>query len=132
MGNTEQGQSTGGLGTQVSPHVLLLALIVLCLLEAGVEAWTYAAGHDVAANAINLWNTIFALLVAWWVVADSARHPRVYKPFKFGWLVLVFLPFYLPYYLVRTRGALGLVWLLGFIVLFLLGWLLQIGLLFLR
>jgi hypothetical protein len=105
-------------------HVLAL-VVVLSLAVAAIEAASFHADLEVRAGALSFWGLVFALLLAWWVVADSGGRPNVYRPFKYGWLVFLALPFYLPYYLLRTRGVVGLVWLLSFALLYTLGFLLQ-------
>jgi hypothetical protein len=50
---------------------------------------------------------------------------NVFRPFEYDYLVFVFAPLYVPYYLVRTRGALGIRWLLALLTLFYADYLLQ-------
>jgi hypothetical protein len=111
-----------------SARPILACLVALSLAVAGLEAAAYSAGFDVASNAMSFWGLVFSLLLAWWVAADARDKPHIYRPYEFGWLVLYSLPIYLPYYLLRTRGAMGLLGLLGFIVLYFLGYFLQIAL----
>ncbi len=111
----------------LSPRPILLCLIALSLFVAMVEAAAYWWGFLVADDALSLWGLVFPILLAWWVVTDSRDKPYIYKPFSFGFLVLYSLPVYLPYYLFRTRGAAGALSLVGFITLYLLGFLLQLG-----
>lgn len=82
-------------------------------------------GLEVSARGVVVWTLVYSLLVAMWVDADSRSRAEIYRPFEFGWLVLVAAVFYLPYYLLKTRGVLGIFWLLGFVVLPILGPLLQ-------
>jgi hypothetical protein len=111
----------------LSPRPILICLIALSLFVAAVEVAAYDSDFLVADNALSLWGLIFPILLAWWVVNDSRDKPYIYKPFSFGFLVLYSLPVYLPYYLFRTRGAAGALSLAGFILLYLLGFLLQLG-----
>lgn len=111
-----------------SPKALLGVLIVLSIAVALIQAAAYQAEFEVGAHALSLWDFVFPLILAWWVAIDSRGRQNVYRPFEFGWLVFYYLPVYLPYYLVRTRGVFGIVGLLGFISLYLLGFLLQLGL----
>ena len=53
-------------------------------------------------------------------------HPQVGRCFDYGFLVLMFLLPYLPYYLWRTRGGAGLLMLAGFVVLFSMGFFAQL------
>lgn len=95
-----------------------------------IEAAAYHSGFYANARALSLWGFVFPLVLAWWVAADSRGRTDIYRPFEFGWLVLYSLPLYLPYYLFRTRGVVGIVALVGFVLLFNLGLLLQLGLWF--
>jgi len=65
-----------------------------------------------------------ALVIAW-VELDCRERKGIYRPFEFGFLLLLFWPFYLPYYLFRTRRAYATLWLIGFVGLYYLGYLLQ-------
>jgi hypothetical protein len=109
------------------PRAVLLFLCALSLQVALLQAITYSLGYELGGYALALWGTLFPLLLAWWVAEDSRGRRGIYRPFEFGWLVYLILPIYLPYYLYRTRGAAGALVLLGFIVLFFLGSLLQFG-----
>lgn len=99
-----------------APH-LLLALVVLAAAVAGIELAASLKGLEIRRGALSLWGLLFALLVAMWVEADSRGRDAVYRPFEFGWLIFVTGLLYLPYYLWRTRGAMGIVWLLGLLCL---------------
>jgi hypothetical protein len=104
---------------------LLLAIILLASGVAGLELAAHVQDIEVSSRALSLWGIVYSLLLAMWVDADSRGRAAIYRPFEFGWLVLVAAVFYLPYYLLKTRGAMGVLWLAGFIVLPVLGVLLQ-------
>jgi len=67
-----------------------------------------------------------AFLIALWIDVDSKDHPQVGRSFDYGYLVLLFLLPYLPYYLWRTRSAAGLFMFAGFLGLFWLGFFVQL------
>jgi hypothetical protein len=94
-----------------------------------------AAAYAFSASAVGVrpshalafgWPIAFLFLVALWLVEDSKSFPVIYKPFEFGFLVYLAAPFYLPYYLWRTRRFGGLLLLVGFVVLYYLGSLAQL------
>lgn len=57
-----------------------------------------------------------------WVYCDAGRSDFE-KPFDFGFLVYIFWPVALPWYLVSTRGVEGVLIFLGFIALWIGPWL---------
>ena len=71
----------------------------------------------------TVWKCVFFLLAALWIQRD-AKENRSDVPFDFGFLVYIFLPFALPYYLVRSRGGEGFVTALGFFGLYFLPYIL--------
>ena len=105
---------------------VLLVLIALSVVVGGYEAIDFYHGHLAGADLQRIWAIVFVLLLASWIQLDAKKHDNVARPFDFGFLVLVFWPFYLPYYLVRTRRALGIVWLAAFGCLLNLGYLLML------
>jgi len=105
---------------------VLAVLVFSSLLVGGYEAITFYFGHLVSYTFHVTWSLVFLALLVTWVQLDSKEHHEVYRPFEFGFLVFVFWVPYLPYYLVRTRHAVGIVWLLAFVCLFYFGYLLQL------
>ena len=71
------------------------------------------------------WAVVSLGLVIAWVELDCRERKGIYRPFEFGFLLLLFWPFYLPYYLFRTRHAFAVLWLVGLVGLFCLGYALQ-------
>jgi len=65
------------------------------------------------------------VLLVLWVDTDSRDYPKIYRPYEYGYLVFLFWLPYLPYYLWRTRGWVGMLILGGFLVLLMLGYLVQ-------
>ncbi|MBX3697604.1 MAG: hypothetical protein R3F08_13625 [Dokdonella sp.] len=103
-------------------------LIFISLVSLGIgllQLAAFRAHFSLDSGGLDIWSFAYWILLAMWVDADSrGRHP-VYRPYEFGWLVFVATPFYLIYYLIRTRGAPGVLWLLYFLALVALGGLLQ-------
>jgi len=75
----------------------------------------------------SLVNLLYFFLLVFWIDIDSRGRPEIIRPFEYSFLVYIFLLPYLPYYLWRTRGSLGLIMLIGFLVLPILGGLAQLG-----
>lgn len=110
-------------------HVLI-ALTVVAACVAGLDTALFMAGSEASRGTYSLWGLVFSLLVATWVDADSRGREVIYRPFEFGWLVFVTSLLYLPYYLWRTRGFMGIALLVWFLVLYTLGFLLKLALWF--
>ena len=68
------------------------------------------------------WGIIFILLSIFWAYYD-AKESNFDGPFEFGFLVYIFWPVALPWYLVTTRGLEGVFVLLGLIALWIGPWL---------
>jgi len=106
---------------------LLLAFVALSLLVGVADAYLYYRGAGSEIGMSLAWAVLLSTLVAMWIEADSRRYRAVYRPFEFGFLLFLVWPVYLPYYLLRTRRALGLLWLAGFLVLYSFGLLLSVA-----
>ena len=100
---------------------LLWSLIIVSLLGAIYEGVLYWYGTAPADNLLSLWQLFFIVLLVLWVDADSKDHPEIYRPYEYGYLVFLFWLPYLPFYLWRTRRAVGVVMLGGFIAMLYLG-----------
>jgi hypothetical protein len=105
---------------------LLRTLVALSVFVGVYEGVLYWYGFEATKSLLYLWQFVFVLLLVLWVDADSKDHPEIYRPYEYGYLVLLFWIPYLPYYLWRTRGALGLLALGGFVGLFYIGYLIQL------
>ena|ERR1700722_6371857 len=105
---------------------LISALIAVSVTLAILESLSYWVNVEPNPIAVFVGEFLCVMLIVLWVDADSKDRPQITKPFDYGFLVYLFWLPYLPYYLWRTRGAFGLVIFLGFLVLLLLGWLLQV------
>lgn len=111
---------------RLRPKTLLLAALITLSIGASIyEGVLYWHGLQVRGGAALLWPLVFLVLLVAWVDADSKDYPQIYRPFEYGYLVFLFWLPYLPYYLWRTRGVVGVFVLGGFIGLFMLGTLVQ-------
>jgi hypothetical protein len=61
----------------------------------------------------GLWLVIFGLLTAGWVVLDAEAR-QIRWGFDFGFYIFQVWPIALPYYMVKTRGAIGFAYALVF------------------
>jgi hypothetical protein len=84
--------------------VRLAVLVCLSLLVGGYEALLYHLRREVGIYFASIWVLAFCALLALWVDAGS-REQNVFRPFEYDYLMFVFAPLYVPYYLVR-RAAL--------------------------
>ena len=105
---------------------LIVSLISISTISALFDGLFYLRGVPSMPATATLAVVLSPLLLALWVDVDSRDHRQVGRSFDYGFLVLVFLVPYLPYYLWRTRGAAGLLICAGFLGLFLMGFLVQL------
>ena len=94
-----------------SPTVLLYSFVVITQFAQGlylgqrIEApGLYTLLHWAA----QLW------IIGWWVRTDSRQRGAMWV-YDLGFFLCIAWPFILPYYLVKTRGAKGLLVILAFI-----------------
>lgn len=107
---------------------LIATLVIVLTMSALVEGLYYWRGLASTPSATALADALSGFLISLWVVADSRKYPQVRRPFDYGYLVLTFCVPYLPYYLWRTRGAVGMVLFAGLVGLFALGFFVQLTL----
>jgi hypothetical protein len=108
-----------------SVAILRLIVAVSCLV-AMYEATLFSLGAQTSEAFEKVWGCAFAGLLAFWVDTDSRGRSNIYRPsFDLALFVLLVWVIYLPYYLIRTRGRRGWLWLLGLGVLVYLSVLLQ-------
>src|SRR5262245_51110467 len=104
-----------------SVAILRLIVAVSCLV-AVYQAALFYFGSQTSQDFERIWGFAFIGLLAFWVDADSRDRSTIYRPsFDLGFFMFIAWIFYLPYYLIRTRGRLGWLWLLGLGVLVYLG-----------
>jgi hypothetical protein len=105
---------------------LIVSLISISTISALFDGLFYLGGVPSTPVTAVLASVLSPLLLVFWVDVDSKDHPQVGRSFDYGFLVLIFLLPYLPYYLWRTRGAAGLLICTGFLGLVLMGFLVQL------
>lgn len=87
----------------------------------------YAGAYQPSADFERLWGVVFAILLATWVNEDSRGRQDVERPsFDLGMFMCLIWILYLPWYLLRTRGAKGWLWIAGLLALAFLGPILQL------
>ena len=87
-----------------------------------------ASPADLRANAdlYRVSDLVFPLLLAMWIDDDSRGRPEVTRPsFDLGLFICLIWILYLPWYLLRTRGPRGWLWIAGLLLLVFLGPILQ-------
>lgn len=102
-----------------SPTVLLYAFVVISQIGHGIYQATERgspAGFTFASALGFLW------LVGWWLRRDS-RLPSIPCVYDMGMFLYMLWPFIMPYYLLKTRGARGLLVILGFVAAYIGGFL---------
>jgi len=87
-----------------------------------VEIILNAKGETVSNTTQTLWAGIFIIMSIIWAVADAETN-SFEKPFDFDFLMYIFWPVALPYYLISTRGLEGIILFFGFINILLGPWL---------
>lgn len=110
----------------ISSAAILRLIVAVSCLVAVYQAALFYLGSQTSQAFDKAWGFAFVGLLAFWVDADSRDRSNIYRPsFDLGFFIFIVWIFYLPYYLIRTRGRLGWLWLLGLGVLVYLGTLLQ-------
>lgn len=102
-----------------------IAVYLLLLLAVGMgtaEVLLNSYGELVSDATQSLWSLVFVIITIIWVIADADTN-NFEKPFDFGFLIYIFWPVALPYYLVSTRGVEGIVLFLGFVGIWIGPWL---------
>jgi hypothetical protein len=100
---------------------ILLIFLALGVAVGLYETAVFHAGQEVSEDFGFAWQLVSGILVAMWVEADSRGRTNIYRPFEFGLLILIFSVAYVPYYLMKTRGPVGVAWLLALVIVFSLG-----------
>lgn len=101
---------------------IIFTLILLSIAMTVVEVILNARGEGLSDTTQILWGGIFIIMSTLWVVVDADSN-NFEKPFDFDFLIYIFWPIALPYYLISTRGLEGAIIFFGFINLWLGPWL---------
>ncbi|MEX1033893.1 MAG: hypothetical protein WDZ30_11080 [Cellvibrionaceae bacterium] len=98
---------------------IIIALVLISFLLSIVEIYLNLQEEVVSDTTTVLWALAFAFLVAIWATKDPKKS-EFDTPFEFGFIMYLFWPLMLPYYLVKTRGLEGLVLFIGFVAIYLI------------
>lgn len=95
-------------------RVVLGVIVFLCVAVAAYETAAFYQGYAPSAGFLRLWAGVFAGLLAIWVQEDSRGRPDVSLP-SLDLALFMFLMWFLlvPWYLLRTRGPRGWLWIAG-------------------
>lgn len=73
----------------------------------------YYPSHDL----VVLYQFLLIALVSWYIVSENREAAYVYHPYELGMLAWLFWPFYIPYYLYKSRRLRGVALFCGLVVL---------------
>ena len=105
---------------------LIVLLVGVSIISALFDGLFYLRGVLSPPDTATLASTLSVFLLALWIDVDSKDHPQIGRPFDFGFFLLIFWLPYLPYYLWRTRGPVGLFMFAGFVGMLSMGLLVQL------
>jgi hypothetical protein len=98
----------------VSPTALLYTYVTLTQVAHGI----YFASETESPPTFTLINSVGLLwIMGWWLLTDS-RKRRIAWVYDMGLFLYIAWPFIMPYYLLKTRGANGLLLILAFIAVY--------------
>jgi len=98
----------------------VIAACVVSFLFSIYVAIRSFGGHALPDELYRLEFSLVTLLLAGWLVADSADRRRFSPSFDHGWFMFWALPIYGPYYLISTRRWKGVALCVAIVGLFLL------------
>ena|SRR2546422_4770147 len=97
-----------------SPTVLLYTFLVITQIGRGAY---FESGQE-PSPAFTLINALgFFWIVGWWLLRDSRKRGIAWV-YDIGMFLYIAWPFIMPYYLLKSRGAKGLLVILGFVGVF--------------
>ena len=102
------------LSTLTSPTVLLYIFLILTQIATGMYL---ASGLEPPAFFTFIYAFGFLWIIGWWLHRDSSR-TGVPMAFDMGLFLYVAWPLVLPYYLIKSRGAKGLLVISGFVAVY--------------
>jgi len=111
--------SNSPLSRIFSPTVLLYAFVVISQIARGI----YVVIEGGAPAFITFLSALgFVWLIGWWLRRDS-RLRNLTSVYDLGMFLYILWPCIMPYYLLKTRGARGVLVVLGFVVAYVGGYL---------
>ena len=99
------------LSRVISPGPLLYLFVVITQFAHGVYL---GAQLELPAEVTLLYSIGLLWAVGWWLQRDI-RRSGVLSVYDVGFFLYLAWPFVMPYYLIKTRGAKGLLVILGFV-----------------
>lgn len=99
------------LSRLTSPTALLYIFLILTQIATGLYL---ASGLEPPAFFTLTYTLGFLWIIGWWLRTDSSK-TGVRWVYDMGLFLYVAWPFVLPYYLIKSRGAKGLLVILGFV-----------------
>jgi len=95
----------------LSPTALLYSFVVITQFAYGLylgQQMETPAGYSLLHWAAQLW------IIGWWLRTDSRKRGLEWI-YDLGFFLVIAWPLVMPYYLVKSRGAKGLLVVLGFV-----------------
>jgi uncharacterized metal-binding protein len=105
--------------------LITITLISLSLFIALYQLVLFINSFESSEYLFNCFGFVYLILVLMWIDLDSKEQKDIYRPHDYGFFMFIYWIPYLPYYFIKTRGAKGVLFLLGLIVLLNLGFILQ-------
>lgn len=120
--------TVGVSGHRATRSIALLSVaIAMGVAVAVYQVAAFYRGYQPSADFQQLWRYVWALLLAIWVEEDSRGRLEADRPsLDLGLFLYVIWIVYLPWYLLRTRGPRGWLWIAGLFALAFLGAILQL------
>lgn len=88
----------------LSPVALLYVYLIVTTLALGAYS---ASGFEQPAGFTLIYPVGYLWIVGWWLRTDSRKHGIAWV-YDMGLFLNIAWPFFIPYYLLKTRGARGL------------------------
>jgi hypothetical protein len=109
---------TGLISARKGARWFLITLIASALAIGWADIVLIFRDVEPSPRALQLWSFAYAWIAVLWIDLDSRGRENIQKPFDYLFLIFYFLPFYLAYYLIRTRRSWGVLGFIGFGILF--------------
>ena len=97
---------------------LVVGLVLLAVISAIYAGIMYWEGYESSERLFTVWETLFVLFLVWWVELDSRERAEIYRPYEYGFLVLIYWGLYVPYYFIQTRKLKGVLVIIALVLLF--------------
>jgi hypothetical protein len=126
--STTGASPVGTFGHRATRSIVLLGVaIAMGVAVAMYQVAAFHQGYQPSADFQQFSRFVWALLLGTWVEEDSRGRLEADRPsLDLGLFMYVIGIVYLPWYLLRTRGSQGWLWIAGLIALAFLGTILQL------